>query len=212
MFLNTPVNNMAQNKVGVIIGATGSGKTPFITGGKFEPGLAKMFLDKGMSTLIIDEVDHVAYRQYPVLKPREYGKLSTHPGIYRTICPLQHMEGLMQDIAENHLVWNTLLVSEDAGKWMPLNIGQKEKTLIGNSKQQNVDLIFMFWAWGQVPPKLFGMTKYLVILKTGDSPECRKEYLTTCYQECLEAHQEVSDKNFVASVDNKPYRIVETGL
>lgn len=196
---------MAINKVYLVIGATGSGKTPFIMGGDFEPGLASIFLKKQMSTLVVDEIDHVKYRHIPILKPKDYGKLNTDVGIYRTLCPLQHMQGLMEHIAFDHLVWNTLLVSEDAGKWMSQSLGQTEKTLIGNSKQQNCDLVFMFWAWGQVPPKLFDFAKEIVIFKTGDGPECRKEKITACYDQCVEAHALVCS-------GKHPYLVVETGI
>lgn len=196
---------MAQNKVYAIIGARGKGKTPFIMGGEFEEGLAKIFFKKNMSTLIIDEIDHPKYRHVPILKPKDYGKLSTDIGIYRTLCPLQHMQGLVEQIAEKKLVWNSLLVLEDSGKYISKTIGQTEKTLIGNSKQQNVDVVFMNWSWSQVPPTLFDFINELVIFPTGDGPECRYEKITACYEQCMEAHK-------LVCAGTEPYVIVPTGL
>lgn len=201
-----------QNKIYTVVGATGSGKTPFIIGGDFEEGLAKIFLKKGMSTLVIDEIDHHKYSHVPILKPSQYGLLCSKPGIYRTLVSLQNIRQVVKDIAFNKQVWNTLLVFEDPKKWLSNNwiAGDRlELTLIGNSKQQNVDIVFMFWSWSQIPPALFDMTKYFVVLKTASGPAIRKRELGDCYNDCLQAHELVSKGKFV---NKKPYYIVETGI
>ncbi len=201
-----------QNKVYTVIGATGSGKTPFVVGGKFEKGLANIFLQKNMSTLTIDEIDHHKYAHIPIIGPSQYDMLGKKVGLYRTIVQLQYMRSLVRDIVFKKLVYNSLLVFEDSKKWVSNNwdAGEKlELTLIGNSKQQNVDLVFMFWSWKQVPPKLFEMTKYLVIFNTSSGPAPRKNDLGDCYEDCLTAHNLIKRKKFV---NNLPYYIVSTGL
>lgn len=198
-----------HNKIYTVVGARGQGKTPFIIGGQFEEGMAKKWLKRGMSTLIIDELNHPSYRHIPTLMPKDYKLLSSTQQIYRTLCPLQNMSSLLEKIAVENLVWNSLLVLEDAGKYIPLNIGQTEKTLIGNSKQQNVDMVAMFWNWGEIPPGFLRQTNYLVIFKTSDGPECREQYIRGCFNDCLQAHKLVCSGKAPNGV---PYIIVDTGI
>ncbi len=197
-----------QNKIYTVVGATGSGKTPFIIGGDFEEGLAKIFQRKNMSTLVLDEIDHVKYRErgVQIIQPSEYlDKLNNQINIYRTLCPFQYFRKLLEEIAYNKLVWNTLLVLEDSSKYIPHHFTNLEKTLIGNSKQQNVDIVFMYWNWGQIPPDVLRMSKYFVIFKTSDSPESRESYIKGCFNDCMDAYRGVMK-------GKAPYYTVDTGI
>ncbi len=206
---HSPVPVDPQNKIWTVIGATGQGKTPFVVGGDYEEGLSKIFLDKGMSTLVVDEIYHHKYSKYKVLHPREYGLLNSQIGLYRTISPLQYMRPLLEEISFQKKVWNTLLVLEDPKKYFKHNFDKMELALLGNSKQQNVDIVFMYWSWDQIPPKLFDMTKYFVVFNTMGGPYNRKKLLGDCYNDCVEAHELVKAGKFV---NNRPYYIVPTGI
>lgn len=195
-----------QNNVYTVIGARGTGKTPFVLGGDFEEGIAKIFLKKNMSTLIIDEIDHPKYRNVPILMPKDYGKLSTQPGIYRTICSIQHMDELNWKIANEKLVWNTLIVYEDCPKYIPKVFRRDiELALVGNSKQQNVDLCFIGWNWSDMPPDLLKKTNYIAVFKTSDGPYDRENYIARCFDACVAAHKLVCS-------GKKPYVLVDTGI
>ncbi len=197
---------MSVNKIFTVIGSRGTGKTPLIIGGDFEQGMAKDYLQKGMSTLILDEIDHVKYRHIPFLHPSKYSQLSTNPGIYRTVTPIQYLPGLVLDIARSKLVWNTLLVLEDCKKYIPQRFrDEAEYTLLGNSKQQNVDLVFMYWAWGIVPPDLMRNTNYYVIFPTADHPVVRESYLGGCSEAVFKAHE-------IVMRGKKPYMVVDSGI
>ncbi|HYD20026.1 MAG TPA: hypothetical protein VEB40_01025 [Flavipsychrobacter sp.] len=197
---------MSQNKVYTVIGARGTGKTPFIRGGDFEDGMAKLWAKKNMSTLVIDEIDHPKYRDVPVLLPKDYKKLSTSVGLYRTICQTQYMDDLMYKIANEHLIWNTLIVFEDCPKYIRKSFRRDiELSLIGNSKQQNVDLCFINWNWSDTPPDLLKKTNYIAIFKTGDDPSYRKDSILRCYNACAEAQQ-------LVNAGKHPYILIDTGL
>ncbi len=180
----------------------GGGKTPLIIGGDFEQGMAKLWLAKGMSTLIIDDFPHPKYAHIPILHPKDYHKLTTHPGIYRTLCPVHHMPALLEKLND---VYNTLIVFEDCYKYFPNKFGDAETALMGNSKQKNVDLLFMHWCWGWVPPDLLRVTNFFIIGDTSDGPECREQYLRGCYNLCVQAHRIVKAKK-------KPYQVVDSGI
>lgn len=199
-----------HNKVYTVIGAKGEGKTPFITGGKFEKGMALNWKEqRGMSSLIVDELDHPSYRQFQILHPKDYRLLSDTNQIYRTLCSLQDMDELRKKIAFDKLVWNTLLVWEDAGKHFPMNLSKVELTMIGNCKQQNVDLVFMFWSWSEVPTKILKHSNYLVIFNTADTPDYRADCIGGCLDAAMEAHRLVRAKK---APNGLPYIIVPTGV
>lgn len=211
---------MSANKIFSVVGARGTGKTPFITGGDltpgmeetykyFNPGLAKRYLKKNMSTLVIDEIDHFRYsKEYKMLHPDHYRQvfLNDTPGLFRTLAPLQYIPNLISRIATEKLVWNALIVLEDYDKYWHNPFTDTEKTIVGNSKQQNVDLVFPTWDWGLVPPDLFRFINYHVIFPTNSSPEGRSPYMKACYDKVCRAWEAVTIRR------EKPYIIVDSGI
>lgn len=214
---------MSANKIITAIGKRGSGKTPLITGGDMKPGwedtykffaegLAEKYLKRGMSTLVIDEIDHVRYRtDFKMLHPDSYRKtLSNVPGKYRTLAALQHIPKLLQRIANEKLVWNTFVVWEDFHKYLNNPFQDAETILVGNSKQQNVDMFFPTWDWGFLSPDLARFTNYYIIFPTASSPEGRKHYLSGCYDKVCHAWEKVMKSS---QTDKKiPYLIIDSGI
>ncbi len=197
---------MAYNNIYTVVGARSSGKTPFILGGDYEQGLAKIYLSKGMSVLIIDEFDHPKYRHIPFLHPKDYYILSERPGIYRTLCTVNNMPSLFKRLTA---VWNTLIVFEDCYKYIPMKLTKDQAVIFGNSKNQNNCLVFMHWCWGFVQPDLFRISNYFIIFRTGDSPEARKTYIKGIYEEILQAYDTMMGN---ALFKGKPYIIVASGI
>ena len=191
-----------QNKVWTIIMKRGGGKTPFVIGGDWERGVAKMWLEKGMSTLIIDTFPHPKYAHVPILHPDHYGKLSSHPNIYRTICSIKNMKKLFKQLKN---VYNTLIVFEDCNKYIDNFFTEDQIELIGDTKQKNVDLMFMHWCWGWASTDLLRFTNYFVVGDTPDSPEVREIYIKGCYENLMEAHRKVK-------AGEEPYLIVDSGI
>jgi len=195
---------MVFNRIYTVVGARSQGKTPFIVGGDYEQGLAMQYLKKGMSILVVDELDHPKYRHFPTILPKDFKKLSFKPQLARVITKKQNMDSLFIALSD---VWNTLIIFEDCYKYIGSKMTDSQMAIIGNSKNQNNCLVFMHWCWGFVQPDLFRMTNYFIIFKTSDSPEARKQYLKGCYNECIEASEKVQKIK-----KGKPYLIVETGI
>lgn len=204
---------MSANKIYTLIGARGMGKTPFITGGDFEKGMAYKWLhEKQMSTLVIDEIDHIRYRGlFSLLHPDSYRKtLSQKPGYYRTLAAVHHIPELLRRIAIEKLVWNTLIVWEDFHKYLHNPFTDYEGILVGNSKQQNVDMAFPTWDWGFLSPDLARFTNLYVVMPTATSPETRKSLMKGCYARVQKAWDIVMKS---AETDKKiPYLIVDSGI
>lgn len=196
------------NNIYTVIGARSQGKTPFILGGKYEKGLANIFMkEKNMSVLIIDEMDHPKYRHVPFLHPNNYSKLSNTVGIYRTLATIDKMPMLMERLKN---VWNTLIVFEDCHKYFDRKFTRHEIAILGNSKNQNNDLVFMHWCFGFTQKDLFRMTNYFILFKTGDSPDSRKDdikgYTNAMYSAYNKIQQRPKDFNGL------PYIVIETGI
>ncbi len=197
---------MAFNKIYAIVASRGQGKTPLIRGGKYEQGLAKVFLNKGMSVLILDTLDHPAYRDIPTLHPDNYNLLSEKPGIYRTLANRDDMQEVIKKLKD---VWNTFIVFEDAYKYIGNQLNKDFRTVIADSKQQNNDLAFMFSCWKWVPDDLVRQTNYYSVFKTADSPEEKKHCMGGCYQEVLQAYELIMSGKLE---NKKPYITVDSGI
>lgn len=192
------------NKIYAVIGSRGQGKTPLILGGDEEGGMAKIFLAKGMSVLILDTLDHHKYREKTIpLSPKNYGMLSQRPGLYRTLATRDNMQLIIKDHLKK--VWNTFIVFEDAYKYTGDAFEQSMRTVIGDSKQQNNDLLYMYSCWAWTPLDLIRQANYFVIFKTADSPEFRMRNLGGCANEVMAAHNSVM-------AGEKRYITVDSGI
>ncbi len=188
-----------QNKIISIVGARGSGKTYFLKN-EVLPAIATQ-----RKTLIIDTLDHPDYREIPVL-PLTKLHLWTK-GVYRVWCNEDEMPKLCQKLTSLDNIWNTNLVFEDAGKHTADGIRRPLRSLMGDTKQKNIDMFFMFWAWGEVHPKILRKTNYVECFKTADSPEVRKEILSGCYTEALSTWQSVMKNDFKYT-----HQTIDTGI
>lgn len=195
------------NNIYTVLGARSQGKTPFILGGDYEKGLANIYMQKGMSVLIIDELDHPKYRHVPFLHPDKYSSLSDNVGIYRTLATIDKMPFLMEKIKN---VWNTLIVYEDCHKYFGRRFTKNEIAIIGNSKNQNNCLVFMHWSFGFVQLDLYRMTNYFILFKTGDSPESRKQHIRGYDAKMMKAYEELQKRK--SGYKGLPYIIIETGI
>lgn len=195
---------MGFNKIYSVIGKRSGGKTPFILGGKYEEGLASIYMKKGMSVLIVDEVDHPKYRHVPTLHPDNYHILSERVGMYRTLCTIDNFPLLFPQLLK---VWNTLIVFEDCYKYIPIRLTKKQMAILGNSKNQNNCLVFMHWCWGLCQKDIIRLTNFFAVFPTSDGPECRKNDLKGCIDVLMKAHQLVCK----GREGQKPYVMVDSG-
>lgn len=195
------------NPVYVVVGARSSGKTPLILGGDYEKGMAYTYMnERKMSVLIIDEIDHPKYRHVPFLHPDQYYKLSEKPAIYRTLATMSDMPLLFPRLKD---VWNTAIVFEDCHKYINFRLTKNQIAVIGNSKNQNNDIIFMHWSWGWVQKDLFRIANYYVTFKTSDSPEDRKKELKSCFPPVMKAWLQINKQGVQGKL---PYLVVDSGI
>ena len=185
---------MRINQVSAILGRRGTGKTVYIK--KLIEKYREALPDQKI--LIVDTLDHPAYRHIPVIKPEKI-KYWASPSIYRIYS--SNPESVMEEISQ-HLS-NALIIFEDASKYIRYRLPDSARQFIFDSKQKNLDLIFLFHGFAATPPELFRVVDNLVIFKT-DHPQVRKNMIPN-YEEVLTVYNRI--KKSKNPYDNETVRI-----
>lgn len=177
------------NVVAAIFGKRSTGKTLYLKGSdEFKlKGFLKNYLNRGMKVLIVDTLDHPSYRDIPIIKPEQIKEWKK--GCYRIIYPRHKMPELCNIISED--LWNCLVVFEDAHKHQKNKLDDSVMALIGDSKQKNVDILFMYHNWALAPKDLYRYLDFIEVFKTKDHPICRKDDMPGYYETALTVYEKV---------------------
>lgn len=185
---------MRTNKVILIIGGRGSGKTV----------LGKNLLNKNLAAhpemygLVVDTFDHPAYRRgFIRVTPGMIARIN-EPKKYRVFG--SNTYDIMSSI--DKAAMNATLLFEDASKYISGQVSDDVKRFILDSKQKNLDLFFMFHGFGLVPPALYRLVDGIYLLKTNDSPVSRRA-LIPCYEDVFKAFTEIRN-----SAESYPRRYI----
>lgn len=192
---------MRLNTVGTIIGQRGSGKTLFLLGSKLSAkesdrtlnirGMIEAEMSSGIhKTLIIDTLDHPSYRRIPILTPKNW-KSFRKGQVARCIVRPAEAPDFFKYINNSPHLLNTFIVCEDAVKYAGKHrLVREVENLIVDSKQLNIDMVFMYHSFTDTPTDLFTKMDYIQLFKTEDSPERRKGQLRL-FEKVLAAYEEV---------------------
>lgn len=181
------------NTVNLLIGARNTGKTVFVTGDEELQitGIIEDYIEKGMKVLIIDTYDHPSYRAIPIIQIHQIN-LSWKKGVYRCFVAKHEMEQLLNLVYKEF--WNGVLIFEDAYKHQKGKLTQACASLIGDSKNRNVDIFFMYHTWKFVPKDLYIYLNYIEVFKTKTGPSDREEdELGDCFNEVENAYIQVKN-------------------
>ncbi len=183
------------NTVNAVFGARGTGKTEYAKGNAAHnvKGIIPVYLRKGMKVLIVDTIDHPSWRDVPTITAAGLKKWGTSDDrtVRRIFVSTTDMPRLNKVI--NTSVWNGLIIYEDAYKHQSEALDQPIIELIGDSKQKNVDIIFMYHTWMHAPLDLYRYLDNIEVFKTKDSPEARKKTIQQAgyWDEAMEVYNEV---------------------
>lgn len=191
---------MRFNLVGIVIGQRGTGKSLFVTGSKYTsktedvklniPGLFDTYLNKkNMKVLVVDTLDHPAYRKLPVIKQPDFKKWNA--GAVRIFMEPDNIKKLVNLINRSPDLNNSLIIFEDAGKYTGKILPDEFKRLIIDSKQRNIDIIFMYHCFIDTPSNIFTKSDFIQLFKTEDTPHVRKNNLRL-FDKVLKCHSEVN--------------------
>ncbi len=180
----------------LVVGAPGTGKTHFT-----KQLIQTQSLDR---VVIIDDIDHPAYREFPIYdvevfprwkpKPRENGE-KTVIRLLLSDAEIDYTESF-ETIAKT--ANNTLLVFEDATKYMNAKTLPYMKRLLANSKQNNVDILLLFHAFSTVQPTILNMVSGIVLFKVAIPPKSYSSKLGN-WQELQAAYErnKISQNPFI---------------
>lgn len=89
-------------------------------------------------------------------------------------------KSILSDIVYNRAINNCLVVVEDSARFMPDNNGldSQLRDLIINSKQRSMDIVLMFHAWTDIPPKLLRWIDQIYLHKCDESVISRKKNIS----------------------------------
>lgn len=180
---------MTFNTISALFGRRGTGKTEYLKGNPdFKlPGVFNAYLQKNMKVLIVDTFDHPSYRDIPIIKPNQLEIWKR--GVYRMFCRVDQMPDLVSLL--NETIWNSFIVFEDAHKHQYNRIDRSIMRMIGDSKQKNIDMCFMYHNWSLAPKDLYRYLDLIEVFKTKDHPICRKDDMPGYYEQALKAYEEV---------------------
>jgi hypothetical protein len=168
------------NFVSAIVGRRGSGKT-YYAKQVIQAYQAKHPYKK---VLVVDTLDHPMYREIPQLTVEHLSRWSS-PGAYRVIS--SDPDEVFASIAA--YLYNALIIFEDASKYVRRELPPHVRRFILDSKQRNLDLIFLFHGFSYVPREMFRLMDAITIFKT-DNPEYRKKDIVA-YDDVLANYKHV---------------------
>lgn len=170
---------MRVNKVALILGKRGTGKSYYAINDLI-PSYQKAHPKQRI--LIVDTLDHPAYRFLNTITkemlPRWKGQ-----GIYRIYD--KDTDAVLEYISL--YVKNSLIIFEDASKYIRKTLQEDVRRFILDSKQKNLDLIFQFHGFAFAPPELFRIVDTITMFKT-DNPQYRKSEIPN-YEDVLIAYE-----------------------
>lgn len=163
------MSSTRTNKVFLIAGTRGTGKTDFTK--------IQVILPSPMGRkIIVDSFDNPVWRNMKSWKHPEMEALTIpvltkdelahdDQGIFRVFSP--HTRGVMKAIEE--LCFNSLLVFEDATKYIGDRLNDEVNRFVLDSKQKNLDLVFIFHSLSDIPRDLVRIADFLTLFKTNES-------------------------------------------
>jgi len=182
---------MRLNKVILLLGRRGCGKTTYIK------MLIKAALKTKKSILIVDTFDHPAYELVPRIHPKDIKNIRSGQ--------IVRVFGSETDeiLAACENFYNGLLIFEDATKFIGKSLQKPVRRMVVDTKQKNVDLIFLFHGFVACPPELFRNADELILMDTGDKPETRKDCIP--FDDVLKAYN-ASKNDIKIGVNKYPAR------
>lgn len=154
---------MRSNVVILVVGTRDVGKTTYFAGSEKDniKGIVPSYLQKGKRVLVIDTMDHHAWR---IAQTININQLETFTGLKRIYTSRTNE---LLDIIQDKL-FNSVLIIEDATRFIEGNMANSIKKFVLESKHRNLDIYFMFHMLRKVPPLLAGVSDYLLLFKTRD--------------------------------------------
>jgi hypothetical protein len=178
------------NLTTALVSGKGTGKSTYAR------KLATITLKNNKRVLVVDTIVSPVWDDVQLIEIEDLPRWKK--GIKRVL--VKDYENDFATIAES--IKNGLVICEDARKYAGSKPTKALIDLMIDSKQKNLDMMLVYHAWGWLPADMLRVLDYIVIGKTQDSPESRKNYLGGAYSECLAAYNKAqSSKDQFIKID-----------
>jgi hypothetical protein len=164
-----------MNKIILVAGTRGTGKTEYIK---------KVLVSSNQpKKLVVDTFDSDVWRTLETHDHPEWASTPVHliessklktwkSGIYRI-----GNSNILQTIKDIELyLVNAFVVFEDATKYIGSRLNDDMKRFVLDSKQKNLDFVFMFHSLAQIPNDLIRIADVLTLFKTNEDIPSKKKY------------------------------------
>lgn len=173
------------NKIILILGKRGTGKTYYgkeiiKTYQEFQPN---------MKILVMDTFDHPSYREIPEIS-LDLLKRWDKPATYRIY---KGNKSKILDVISEYM-YNSVIIFEDARKIIKKVLPKNVEEFIIDSKQKNLDLIFMYHGFTFCPLDLLRYADDVVMFKCAN-PIMRKNDILN-FEEIYEAWKKIKNDPF----------------
>jgi len=149
----------------MVLGRRGTGKSHYIIN-----DVIPLYLQAHpqMKILIIDTMDHPMYR---MIAPITIDMIPRwrRPAVYRCFDP--DTPRILHTVANS--LYNCVVIHEDASKYIRRTVSDDVRRYILDSKQKNLDLIFLFHGFSFAPPEIWRIIDGVTIFKC-DNPTYRR--------------------------------------
>lgn len=171
------VNMSRTNKVILIVGNRGTGKTDFVK------NLIHDMSENFPKCLIVDTFDSDVWKNLktwnhpervnfnvPDLPIEKFKRWKT--GIAKMYSSDTSM--MMEHISK--YAKNTFITFEDATKYIGSRLEKETRNFVLDSKQKNLDLVFIFHSLASIPPELVRVSDILILFKTNEGKISQSKY------------------------------------
>jgi hypothetical protein len=156
---------MRTNKIFLVVGNRGTGKTTFLQGNSAVkvPGIIPTYQRRkpGQKVLILYNMDNPVWQQYPIISPEQVSRWKS--GICRYI-----FSDINEAAEQLKNLKDTVLIFEDATSYIEHKLAGPFKSLLLDSKQNNNDIFLVFHFLMAVPRDISRIADYLVVFKTNE--------------------------------------------
>lgn len=185
------------NKVILLAGTRGVGKTDFI-----KPLVKNSNLPK---KLIVDTFDTPVWHNLETHNRPEWKNINVpivemknfknwKSGTYRSFS--SDTEQMMSAIQKD--VTNCFIVFEDATKYVRANLQKDVRNFVLDSKQKNLDILFVFHSLASIPRELARISDILVIKKTSEALDTtlKNKFPTSKFEKAFLDVQQSKDRYY----------------
>lgn len=155
------------NKVSLIVGGRGQGKTDFTK---------DLIFPLKKKRIICDTFDSPPWHNFKTFHhPEREGEVipivsideikSSDKSAVRIVS--SDTDAIFDAIQKN--AWNSVVVIEDATRFISRQVDANVRKFVLDTKQRNLDLIFIFHSLTDLPPDLIRWSDYLTLFKTNES-------------------------------------------